>query len=280
MHLLSLDLPDLLIPLWHSTFECGAGDDKAMCDWAFAAAIVDIPGMFGCPPHNPAEKINSEYKAWKFHLYLWGLGPGLLHGVLPDPYWRNFCKLAQAVQLITQHSISCQELETANSLFLEQHSNCYANLTQCAIHHAQVNALKAIIPTIDRDARKPTKPHGSFGLGNGYLLLPHHKCKLTFLSHGGCFKVRQWARLQLPNGQKCRSLWCTREHPNSLLFRFQSSLYFVNSDPHPQTLLESSGTLYSCKYLRGTSLAVIPVQNIDQIVSMNPHKIDELLLYV
>ncbi|KAF9231986.1 hypothetical protein BU15DRAFT_55551 [Melanogaster broomeanus] len=403
MHLLSLNLPDLLIPLWRGTFECSTDDSKATWDWAclaksdvwkahgerVAAAVVDIPGVFGRPPRNPAEKINSGYKAWEFHLYLWGLGPGLLHGILPDAYWCNFCKLARAVRLITQHSITREELKTANNLFIEfthefeelyyrrkierihfvrqsvhalihygrevetkgplicasqwtmertignlteemrQHSNCFANLTQRAIRRARVNALKAIIPDIDPDAKKPTNPRGSCDLGNGYLLLSHHERtrhettalestailawihenapdspELSSRGRDGCLKVRRWARLQLPNGQKARSIWCVREqHPNARKSRnvkftingnitlgvvhyfFQIhpctntqpiavALVSLYSSPHLPTLLASSGALYSCKYLGETSLTVIPVFAIDQIVSMNPHKID------
>ena len=133
MHLLSLNLPDLLLPLWCATIECDSHDDKTTWEWAalsnsdvwkahgehVAAAIVDIPSSFGHPPRNPAEKINSGYKAWEFHLYLWGLGPGLLCDILPTPYWQNFCKLAHAVRPITQHSITRDELKMAITLLLQ-----------------------------------------------------------------------------------------------------------------------------------------------------------------
>ena len=133
MHLLSLNLPDILIPLWRGTLDCDPDDDKSTWDWAtlsnsriwkahgerVAAAIVDIPGVFGRPPRNPAEKINSGYKAWEFHLYLWGLGPGLLHDIIPPQYWRSFSRLARAVRLITQHSIGREELKEANHPFIE-----------------------------------------------------------------------------------------------------------------------------------------------------------------
>ncbi|KIK97808.1 hypothetical protein PAXRUDRAFT_135532 [Paxillus rubicundulus Ve08.2h10] len=33
MHLLSLNLPDLLIPLWHSMFKCDPGDAKSTWQW-------------------------------------------------------------------------------------------------------------------------------------------------------------------------------------------------------------------------------------------------------
>ena len=132
MHLLSLNIPDLLIPLWRSTFDCHPSDNKATWDWAAlsSAAVwkchgtqvtnttVDIPGVFGDPPHNPA-KISSSYKAWEYHLYLYGLAPGLLYGILPDPYWQHFCKLIHAVRLISQHSITRDEVINAHCLFME-----------------------------------------------------------------------------------------------------------------------------------------------------------------
>ncbi|KIJ06008.1 hypothetical protein PAXINDRAFT_92621 [Paxillus involutus ATCC 200175] len=403
MHLLSLNLPDLLLPLWRGTFECDPGDVKSTWHWAclaaqdvwkshgerVAAAIVDIPGIYGRPPRNPAEKIHSGYKAWEYHLYLYGLGPGLLHGILPDPYWRHFCKLVRAVRLITQHSITRDELQTANRLFIEfteeyevlycerkferihfvrqsihalthygrevetkgplicasqwtmertignlteelrNHSRCYANLTQRAIRRARINAIKVMIPSLDPHAKVVGYPRGSYDLGNGYALLPHHersrhettdlesRCILEWLhahapdspelesiGHAGQFRVRRWARLQLPNGQKCRSLWCTRERridarkSRNIKFTLSGNVKFgvahfffqiqerphsqpqglaiisLYSDPHRRLLEESSGALYSCKYLGDTSLIIIPATSIDQIVSMNPHEID------
>ncbi|KIJ06866.1 hypothetical protein PAXINDRAFT_91364 [Paxillus involutus ATCC 200175] len=147
MHLLSLNLPDLLILLWCGMLDCDSNDNKTTWLWTcltkpdewrahgerVAAAIVDITGVYGRPPRNPAEKINSGYKAWEFHLYLYRLRPGLLHGILPDPYWRNFCRLARAVQLITQHSITQEELKTANQLFIKFASEFEELYYQCRI---------------------------------------------------------------------------------------------------------------------------------------------------
>jgi len=49
-----------------------------------------LPSSFKRPPHNIAEKLTSGYKAWEFLLYLYGLGPGLLLGILPDSYYTNY----------------------------------------------------------------------------------------------------------------------------------------------------------------------------------------------
>lgn len=132
MHLLCLNLPDLFIPLWRGTFTYENSDNKATWDWAVlqgdvwtqhgqavANATPYLPGSFGRPPRNPAEKINSGYKAWEFMLYLYGLGPGLLYNVLPEKYWKNFCKVVFGVRLILQKSILAEELLEAHIALAE-----------------------------------------------------------------------------------------------------------------------------------------------------------------
>jgi hypothetical protein len=106
MHLLLLNIPDLLINLWQGTFDCDTMDNCESWDWAVlcgttwamhghqvTSATPYLPGSFDWPPPNPTEKISSGYKAWEFLLYLFGLGPGVFYNVLPEKYWRNFCKL-------------------------------------------------------------------------------------------------------------------------------------------------------------------------------------------
>jgi hypothetical protein len=114
---------------------------------------------------------------------------------------------------------------------IQQPSNPYANLGQCAIRRAQINALKSIIPSLDTSDTK-CLPHFAKDLGSGYALL---KCQdrtsctttvhegwaiqdyieracsdspiLQQFSHDGTIRVCWWARLQLLNGQIARSLW-------------------------------------------------------------------------
>ncbi|KIJ15715.1 hypothetical protein PAXINDRAFT_11307 [Paxillus involutus ATCC 200175] len=132
MHLISLNIPDLLIPLWRGTFECDPNDDLATWPWAIlvgdtwdyfgklvAATTSYLPGCFDRPPRNPAEKINSGYKAWEFTLLMYGLGPMLLYGILPPPYWKHFFKLVRAVQIISQYTITHKDLREAAQLFIE-----------------------------------------------------------------------------------------------------------------------------------------------------------------
>ncbi|KAG1843970.1 hypothetical protein F4604DRAFT_1937843 [Suillus subluteus] len=101
-------------------------------------------------------------------------------------------------------------------------SSVYANLSRQAAHRCQINAIKAIIPTIEPEQNSLLK--GSQDLGNGYVLLrrreqyAHPVCLceagaiLHYLSTCGIDvtaapSVTRWACLRLPNGQVARSAW-------------------------------------------------------------------------
>ena len=74
--------------------------------------------MFDRPSRNIAEKLTSGYKAWEFLLYLYGLCPGLLYGLLPDAYYSNFCKLVSGIQLMNQHRITLANVREAHQALL------------------------------------------------------------------------------------------------------------------------------------------------------------------
>ena len=132
MHLISLNIPEILIKLWRGTLECDPNDDKETWDWAVLTGDVwkehgqqvantrpYLPGSFDRPPRNPAEKILSGYKAWEYLTYLFSLGPGLFYDLLPEKYWKNFCKLVAGVRLLHQKSISKAELLRGHTLLVE-----------------------------------------------------------------------------------------------------------------------------------------------------------------
>ena len=126
MHHCSLNIPDLLIPLWRGTFDCSSTDKRSDWDWAVltgdiwikhgkavAAATPYLPGSFDRPPRDPALKISSGYKAWEFLMYIYGLGPGVFYNILPTPYYENFCDLVFGMRIINQHKISSTQLVQA-----------------------------------------------------------------------------------------------------------------------------------------------------------------------
>ncbi|KAJ3848731.1 hypothetical protein EV368DRAFT_76080 [Lentinula lateritia] len=128
MHLPALNVPDLYLSLWRGTIDCDCKDDKNTWDWAVfrtlpiwkehgkevAAIRPYIPGSFDRPPWDPAEKLNSRYKAWEFLLYFFGLGPCLFYGLLPHRYWKQYCKLSHGILLLLQEEISQAEIVEAN----------------------------------------------------------------------------------------------------------------------------------------------------------------------
>ncbi|KAF8895749.1 hypothetical protein CPB84DRAFT_1816006 [Gymnopilus junonius] len=210
MHLGTFNLLDLLVPLWQGVFNHKKNDPPSNWPWAIlhsdtwethgrdiTAATPFLPGSFDQPPHNIAKKINSGYKAWEWLLYLYGLAPALLYGVLLEPYYSHFCKLALYYQgRVDQLHFCWQSIHALLHLTAEvtrigppvcssqwtmeytirnlgkeirQPSNLYANLSQCGLLRCQVNTLIAMIP--DLDPPSPPLPCGTIDLGQGYALL-------------------------------------------------------------------------------------------------------------
>ncbi|KAG6896261.1 hypothetical protein C0992_009418 [Termitomyces sp. T32_za158] len=256
MHLI-LNLADLLIPLWRGKFECAETDSRDTWFWAVlkgdrwqahgrdvARCTPYLPGSFDRPPRNPAEKINSGYKAWEFLLYLFGLGPGLFYRVLPTNIWRSYCKLVSGIRIIYQKSITREQIQTAHLHLIEfitefesiQHSDPYKHLSRRAVQRAEINCLKAMVPTLDRDRQKEgLVPRGGIDLGGGYVLLraadscpraitdSENKALQLYLENNNqeqicrTFNLIRWARLRLPNGQVARSAWKEAQKPLSRL---------------------------------------------------------------
>ena len=95
---------------------------------------------------------------------------------------------------------------------IRQPSDPFSNLAQQGIWCCQVNALKALVPTLDLTNEDST-PHASEDLGNGFVLLPKrdkHPIKThahdahaiaQYLGQAALLTVHRWGQLQLPNGQ-------------------------------------------------------------------------------
>ncbi|KAI1782309.1 hypothetical protein LXA43DRAFT_957563 [Ganoderma leucocontextum] len=120
---------------------------------------------------------------------------------------------------------------------IKQPSKPYANLSQRAVRRCQVNALKAMLPELDRSRHPDALPRGAEDLGDRYALLralersryhlptleaqalfdylslrePHmvqNVSRANFHAH-----LHRWARLRLPNQQVARSAWKECEKP-------------------------------------------------------------------
>jgi len=168
MHLLFINLGELLVPLWRGTLSCDSSDDKNTWNWAtltgntwlehgklVADAKKYFPSSFHRPPRNPADKISSGYKATEYFLYLFGLGPALFRTVLPKEYWQHFCKLAHAVRIITQRRISQAQVREAHyylTQFVEGYEHMYYQRRMDWLHFCRpcIHALLHAAPEITR----------------------------------------------------------------------------------------------------------------------------------
>ncbi len=156
MHLASLNVPNLFLALWRGTISCGKTDSKSSWWWlilgdsavwkAHGKSVADttpyIPGSFDRPPRNPAEKLNSGYKAWEFLLYIFGLGPALFYRLLPTEYWVNYCKAVRAMWILLQVEIDLEELREAHSLlseFSDEYKKLYVQRCTDHIHFVRAS---------------------------------------------------------------------------------------------------------------------------------------------
>jgi hypothetical protein len=112
---------------------------------------------------------------------------------------------------------------------IKQHSNLFANLSQCGIRRARVNALAAMIPELEgQGSSGEHQSRGSKDLGDGYVLLhmrdanPYYlrECEedalcdlMPTVSRIGGISMHRWARLRIPSGQICYSAWKELQRP-------------------------------------------------------------------
>lgn len=151
MHLGALNISDLMISLWRGTIDCTRPDEKKHWNWAVfqegeawklhGKAVADclhyLPSSFDRPPRNIAEKLTSGYKAWEFLQYLYGLGPGLLLGVLPDRFYTNYCKLVLGMRIMNQHKITVTSVCLAQKVlasFAQEFEIIYCQRLETRIH--------------------------------------------------------------------------------------------------------------------------------------------------
>lgn len=198
MHLICLNLTDLLLALWRGTIEVGEGDSKDTWDWVVLVgdawkdhgkAVEDLRqyllSTIERPPRNPYKAINSGYKAQEWLIYVFGYCPALLHGLLPDKYWKNFCKLVAAVRLLSLRSITVSQVLQAHVWLLEfvqEFEELYVQRKQSRIHfvrqcvhnlihlapetfrtgpqgnHAQWT-MERMIGSLGEEIKQPSKPY-------------------------------------------------------------------------------------------------------------------------
>ncbi|KAG2738243.1 hypothetical protein P692DRAFT_201858104 [Suillus brevipes Sb2] len=133
MHFSGANMASLFTDLWCGVADCHAVTDS-VADWDWAVLVRDtweahgkavaaththLPGSFDVPPRNPAEKMHSFYKAREFITWLFGIGPGLLYGILPPMYFQHYCKFVRGLRIMSQYRITTAEMLEACICFSE-----------------------------------------------------------------------------------------------------------------------------------------------------------------
>ncbi|KAG6914406.1 hypothetical protein DXG01_000540 [Tephrocybe rancida] len=283
MHLLALNIPDLLISLWHGTIK-PLNNDFLECvtlvgeTWVAHGKLVEeatqhFPSSFHHTPCNPAEKISSGFKATEWSLYLYGLGPAFFRTILPCPHWQNFCKLAAAVQIFVQHRLTGSQITMGHSLtiqFVEEYENLYYQRHIDRLQNAyglrdeaEYNALK---DGFDMDV---VQQYGCVSLPNGQIVRSVFNNK----KHTRRSRISNNVKINLNKKityAKVRFyFYVSTEDPNQLDGKEKLvpwALASIYSDPDFTILTDSFNTVWAC---RKTGSA-FPASSIISLVSMQP----------
>ncbi|KAI0823245.1 hypothetical protein BC628DRAFT_1453871 [Trametes gibbosa] len=267
---------------------------------------------------SPADLVESKRALTRavehYEALYYARNPDRLHVVRPCIHlvWHCPDQIVLTGSLISDTQLPMERLIGDLGSEIKQHAN-----------PCQVNALKAMLPHLNRASTLTRNiPRGALALGDGYILLrAMDNCMRTVsdlearafyeyfsvwaptlcLDHGSdsfSWRVRKWARLQLPQGMVARSAWKECDKPLSKM-RMARCVKFTNGqgtidigevryfcqvtpelspvamvsvfDARDEALYARSlGTVELLTYHGEDSLRVIPVKAIDTVVRMVP----------
>ncbi|EIW73862.1 hypothetical protein CONPUDRAFT_53544 [Coniophora puteana RWD-64-598 SS2] len=150
MHLVGL-LANLFVELWRGEIDHGLHDHPETWPFAvlrdenvWAAHGLDvemlgmyIPGLFDHKARNIQQELTSGYRTFEFEIWLLGYVSALMYELLPLEYWMNICKLIRGFRIISQHSISLDELLEAQRCFMsfyEEYERLYYQKREDRLH--------------------------------------------------------------------------------------------------------------------------------------------------
>ncbi|KAI0706255.1 hypothetical protein C8T65DRAFT_577277 [Cerioporus squamosus] len=191
----------------------------------------------------------------EFEDIYYGRDPDKLHVVRPVIH-----KMWHAPdQVVAKGSLVCRTQFPMEREFgilfpqVKQHSNPFANLSAVVAREVGIQALMALLPSLDRHQDPRRLPRGAMALGDDYDLLralQRHASPCTPAESAAfhvyysevdpdalngrtrdefTLKVRRWARVRLPNNQVARSAWKECQKPLCRL-RMARCVKFVDSD--------------------------------------------------
>ncbi|KAJ3004226.1 hypothetical protein NUW54_g4910 [Trametes sanguinea] len=182
---------------------------------------------------------------------------------------------------------------------IKQHVTPYANVSECALRHCQVNATIAMFLSLAPPEMSSTV--SPTDLGEEYALLHPKDCTPTPLSdssedlalctylraHGGIeikaplLCITRWGHLQIPTGQIARTVMvklrdgrlaevCYFFIGSALNEVFSLAMVSLFSAPDQDILCSSLGVVRACSYQSTSSRMVINVKDIVAVIAMVP----------
>ncbi|KAG1725615.1 uncharacterized protein EDB91DRAFT_1239764 [Suillus paluster] len=153
MHFAGANTAALFVDIWHGEMSCGRSDDQENWPWSVLTGKTWVNHgavVAALQPHLP-EKINTYYKAAEYITWLFGYGPGLFYGLIPDLYYRNFCQFYSITPAQVLKASECfAEWETEFEELYYQHCVDRLHFVRPCIHLSNHLALECTCWTMER----------------------------------------------------------------------------------------------------------------------------------
>ena len=158
MHLSGANMASLWHDIFRGSIECSPqSDNRHTWHWAVlkdgntwkthGQLVADckpyLPGSFDVAPRDPSLHATSWYKSTEWIGWLYGVAPALLYRILPDDIWRNYCKFVAALRIMSQYSITPQQLQRAHQLFAQ-----WENEFELIFYQRRVDRIHFVRPCV------------------------------------------------------------------------------------------------------------------------------------
>ena len=159
MHLSSANMASLWNNIFRCSIECSPqSDNRHTWHWAVLkdgntwkthgqlianCNLPYLPGSFNVAPCDPSLHATSWYKSTKWIGWLYGVAPALLYRILLNNIWHNYCKFVAALHIMSQYSITPQQLQCAHQLFAQ-----WENKFELIFYQCRVDCIHFICPCV------------------------------------------------------------------------------------------------------------------------------------
>ncbi|KAH8920285.1 hypothetical protein BT69DRAFT_1223097, partial [Atractiella rhizophila] len=143
----------------------------------------------------------SAYRAKEWETYFYGLGPSLLQGILPAPYFQHYVKIVHCMWVLRRHEITQDQLDEVEKLiveFVEEFEREYYQHDSRRLHFCRIS-LHKLFHLCDQ-----TRRVGPF------IYITQRTLERTIGLLGSRIRVSPRAFRWRRRSESCRKTWRTR----------------------------------------------------------------------